>query len=567
MVVMAFIFSFSCGGFRFRVAFCQLETLRHCPSQEISSTLTALPRMSEETYGHILQRIDPEKWEYACHIFRFLTVPARPLYVQELAEIFTIRAVGETTGIPDFNPRWRQQDAESAVLSARSSSIPVVKVGEQVVQFSHVLEFLTSTRLQEQYSTCPSQYYMLPRSAHTLVAKACLSVLLRLNPRIHRNSVKRMFPLATYAAKHWVSHAQLGDISSLIDDGMDRLFDKDKPHFAAWIWVYNIDNPSGPHMGSTTPEIPETAPLYYAALCGFLVMVKRLVESHSEDVDTRGHGGGTPLHAALRNCHSDVALLLLEHNADPNSRDSRDETPLQIVSRQGDTEAIQSLLGRGGNLEAKDKNNETSLSLASGKGNLEAARLLLKHGAGVDQRVVLGRTALHVAVEHGHYSIVDLLLNNGANVDAQDRHRRTPLHLAADQGDAHIARLLLQRGANADARDLSQLTPLHKASSGGQAAAVQLLLDYNTDVNADDEEGWTALHLAAYNGYLDVGELLIAHGAICDSKNHDGNTPLHIALANHHTKIAELLVASQQESPKGLKRGYQEEHTLIISVG
>jgi len=543
MVVMTSIFSFSWREFRFRLGFCQLETLGHCPSQDISSALTALPRTSEVTYEHILQRIDPEKWEYAYHIFQFLTISTRPLYLQELTEIFAIRTIGDTIRIPDFNP--------------------------QVVQLSHfsVQEFLMSTRFRDQCSTYPSQYYVLPRPAHTLVAKACLSVLLRLSPRIHKNSIKRMFPLATYAAKHWVGHAQLGDTSLLIDDGMDRLFDKDKSHFAAWIWVYNIDNPSGPQMDSTTPEIPETAPLYYAALCGFLVMVKRLVSSHLGDVNTLGRGGGTPLHAALRNCHSEVALLLLEHNADPNSRDSRDETPLQIVSRQGDIKIIQSLIDRGANLEAKNKDNETSLSLASGKGILEAARLLLKHGAGVDQRVVFGRTALHVAVEHGHCDVVDLLLNKGANVDAQDRHRRTPLHLAADQGDARIARLLLQRCANADARDLSQLTPLHIASSGGQVEAVQLLLDYSADVNAGDEEGWTALHLVAYNGYLDVGELLLAHGAVCDSKNHDGHTPLHVALTNHHTKIAELLVASQQESPKGLQQGYQEEHTLIISVG
>ena len=570
MAVMTFIFSSSYDEFRFRLAFCQLETLRHCPSLEISSTLTALPRTLEESYERILQRIDLEKWEYAYRIFQLLTVSARPLHVEELAEVFAISFDEETTGIPEFNPRWRPQNAELAVLSTCSSLIAVVNAhGERQVHFSHfsVQEFLTSNRLRDLCPTSLSQYYVLPWSAHTLFAKACLSVLLRLNSHIHKNSIKGMFPLAAYAAKHWVRHAQLGDTSLLIEDGMDRLFDKDKSHFAAWIWVYNMDNPSGPHMDSTTPGIPETAPLYYAALCGFLDMVKRLVGSHPEDVNTLGRDGGTPLHAALRNCHSDVALLLLEHNADPNSRDSRDETPLQIASRQGDIKVIRSLIGRRADLDAKNKDNETPLSLASGKGALEAARVLLNHGASVDQRVVLGRTALHVAVEHGHHSIIHLLLNNSANVDAQDRRRRTPLHLAVDQGDVRIARLLLQRGANADAREVAKLTPLHIASSGGQVAIAQLLLDYRANVNADDGEGWTALHLAAYNGYLDVGELLLGHGAACDSKNYDGNTPLHVALANHHTKIAELLVASEQESPKRLKEEYQEEHTLIISVG
>jgi len=67
---------------------------------------------------------------------------------------------------------------------------------------------------------------------------------------------------------------------------------RDNSRFAAWIWVYDIDNPSGPHMGSTQPQIPETAPLYYAAFCGFLDVVKRLV--NPQDVETLGRDGDTP---------------------------------------------------------------------------------------------------------------------------------------------------------------------------------------------------------------------------------------------------------------------------------
>ena len=546
-IVMTWL-SFSCDGFRFRWAFCQLETLRRCPLQRIPYALKALPRTLDETYERTLQGIDEEKWEYAHRIFQFLTVSARPLYVQELAEVFAIsidEEKSQATGIPDFNPRWRQPDAESAVLSACPSLIAVVKIdGEQVIQFSHfsVQEFLTSDRLRDQCSIRLSQFHVLPRPAHTFFAKACLSVLLQLNSHIHKGSIKGMFPLATYAAEHWVSHAQRGDVS-LIGDGMDHLFETDKPQFAAWIWVYNIDSPSGPHLERTHPGIPETAPLYYAALCGFLDMVKRLVESHPNDVTTLGRDGGTPLHAALRNGHSDVALLLLRHKADANARDNRDETPLQIASRLGDTKAMQSLIDGGANLDAKNRDNETPLSLASRNGKLEAARLLLKNGASVDHQVTFGRTALHVAAEHGHYPIALLLLNNGANVDAQEKNLRTPLHVAADSdhGKAAVTRLLLQRGAKVDAREASQLTPLHMASSGGQLETARLLLDFRADVNAGDGEGWTALHLAAYNGYLQIAQLLLSRGAALESKNNDENTPSQLASAGQHTEIVQIL--------------------------
>jgi ankyrin repeat protein len=534
----------SCDDFRFRWAFCQLETLRRCPLQKIRSTLDALPRTLDETYERTLQGIDEKKWEYACRIFQFLTISERPLYVQELAEVFAISINEKTTGIPEFNPRWREPDAESALLSACPSLIAVVKdsknYGERVVQFSHfsVQDFLTSDRLQR--SPRLSRYYILPRSAHTLFAKVCLSVLLQLNSRIHKYSVKGMFPLANYAAQYWVSHAQRGDVS-LIEDGMVRLFDKHRSHFAAWIWVYNIDNPSGPHMDGTHPGIPETAPLYYAAFSGFLYMVERLAALHLDDVNTLGRDGGTPLHAALRNGHSDVALLLLRYNANTNAPDSRDETPLHIASRRGDIDAIRFLFDLGANLNAKNRDNETPLSLATRNGSVDAAQLLLEHGADLHHQVALGWTPLHVAAEHGHNDIANLLLDYGANVDVRDRDYRTPLHLAADQGKVGVAKLLLKRGADVNAREVSQLTPLHMASSGGQVESARLLLDFGADVNASDGDGWTPLHLAAYNGHLQVGELLVGHGAVRDGENEDGCTPFRLASEGQHTEIAQML--------------------------
>jgi len=541
IIVVTIHITFSYDGFRFRWAFCQLETLRRCPLQKIPTALRQLPKTLDETYERTLQDIAEEKWGYAHRIFQLLAVSARPLHVQELAEVFAISVDEETT---EFNPRWRPKNAESAVLSACSSLIAVVRAhGEKQVQFSHfsVQEFLTSNRLRDQRCTRLSQYYILPRPAHTFFAKACLSVLLQLTPRVHKNSVKAMFPLATYAAEHWVGHAQRGDVSSLTGDEIGRLFE-DTSHFAAWIWVYDMDNPSGPHMDRTHPGIPETGPLYYAALCGLPDTVKRLVDSRPEDVNTRGRDGGTPLHAAIRNGHSDVALLLLVNDADLHARDNQGETPLHVASRQGDVKVMKDLIDCRANLDATNRDNETALSLASMDGRLEAARLLLKHGAHVDQQVSLGRTALHVASENGHRGIVLSLLHNAANVNALERNLRTPLHLAADQGKVGVARLLLQRGANVNAQEVLQLTPLHMASSQGEVETTKFLLDSGADVDTEDGEGWTALHLAAYNGYLEVGKLLLARGAICDSKNNDGNTPLQLALDSHHAEIAQILL-------------------------
>jgi len=103
------------------------------------------------------------------------------------------------------------EDQEEAVLSACSSLVAVVKVdGSSVVQFSHpsVKEFLTSSRLAAS-SERVSFYHVSLEPAHTTLAQACFGVLLRLDNQITRDSIKE-YPLAEYAARHWIDHANYG---------------------------------------------------------------------------------------------------------------------------------------------------------------------------------------------------------------------------------------------------------------------------------------------------------------------------------------------------------------------
>jgi len=527
---------------RFRWAHCQLESLRRCPLQRIRKVLEELPKTLDETYERTLQGIDEEKWECAYHIFQFLTVAARPLRIEELAEVFAMRANRETTGIPEFNARWRPANAEEAVLAACPSLITVTinVFGEKIVQFSHfsVQEFLTGNRLA---SSTLSRYHVLPRHAHTFLAKACLSILLRLSTRLHKGSVKKMFPLVTYAAEHWVGHAHHGDASCLVDDGMERLFDENQPYFAAWLWVYDIDNPSGRHMAHTHPEKPEVAPLYYASSCGFRGMVKRLVDAHPQDVNTQGRNGRTPLHVALRNGHSEVALFLLQHCAKANVKDSQHQTPLHIASQQGYTEVIRSLITHGVDANAEDRGNETPLSLASRYGRLDAILLLLQHGADANHRGPSGKTPLHVASTNGHHEVTRLLLNNGADPNVQDRYLQAPLHLASDRGCLVVASVLIEHGAHVDAKDGRGWTPLHMASSGGQVEAARLLLENGADVNAEEQDGWTALHLAAYNGHHRVVGLLLQRGADPHTQNKEGNTAYQVVSESNAAAQAEAV--------------------------
>jgi len=143
------------------------------------------------------------------------------------------------------------------------------------------------------------------------------------------------FPLALYAAKHWVEHARFEDVSSYIQDGMDLLFDKDNPHFAIWVWVCNMDEYCSESIYTACPEQLDAVPLYYAALCGFRGLVERLLTAHTQDLNAEGGAYRAPLNVALAKGHLDIVLFLLDRGADGQNGGEMDQTGLYIASSSG----------------------------------------------------------------------------------------------------------------------------------------------------------------------------------------------------------------------------------------
>jgi hypothetical protein len=129
-------------------------------------------------------------------------------------------------GVPKLKPGWRWEDQERALLTSCPSSIAIVDAGlSRVVQFSHfsVKEYLTSARLATS-SQDVSRYHIVLEPAHTIMAQACVSVLLQLDDRNEQNDAGENAPLAGYAANYWVNHAQFEDVVSRIK-GIEYLFD------------------------------------------------------------------------------------------------------------------------------------------------------------------------------------------------------------------------------------------------------------------------------------------------------------------------------------------------------
>ena len=400
----------------------------------------------------------------------------RPLRLSELAEVLAFDFDEAPGGIPKLNVDWRREDQERAVLSTCSSLITIVRDDndERVVQFSHfsVKEFLTSDRLAIAAEDI-SFYHIDLGPAHTILAQACLAILLRLDDSTVK-AITQQFPLAEYALKHWIEHALFENASLHIKDGIEDLFDAEKPHFSRWIRLRS--KTADFYLSPDHDMRHEAAPIYYAAFCGFRDVVEKLSREHPEHVNTMGGYFGTAMHAASRRNHLKVVQSLLRHGADVNAHGRWGRTPLMFASEWGQLEVVQWLLEHGADVNAKEDDSWTSLHLAASLGHFEVVRTLLKHNADTSIRNNIEWTPLHVASSLGRVDIVRLLLNHGADSMARDRDRRTSLHEASSWGHLDVARLLLEHGAEVDAENNMGRTAYQFALDQGHDEVVQLLL-------------------------------------------------------------------------------------------
>jgi ankyrin repeat protein len=508
--------------------FCQLETLRHCLPPSVRRTLNELPESLDETYERVLKEIKKPNRDHARRLLQCLVAAVRPFGVKELAEVLAVDFDDEE-GIPKLKPNWRWEDQEQAILTSCSSLITVVETGDsRVVQFSHfsVKEYLTSERLATS-SGDVSRYHVDLRPAHTILAEACMSVLLQPEDHVEENGVGRSSPLAGYAAQHWVTHAQFEGVSSFLRKAMEDLFDLDKPYFPAWLQLHNID--TYPDSESSlywfaVSKGSNASPLYYAALCGFQDLVEHLVVKYPQHVDNSNGCYMKPLIAALAGRHFQTAKLLGYHGARANVSGKDGRIPLHSATWYGDLEIVQVLLDYEADVNARDPNNWTPIHYLS-EGNpppetphnnpelLSAiARLLLEHGAEVNARTNSGLAPLHVAAQYGRVEVARVLLDHGANVGAEDDEGRTPIYVAANYGRAKVAHMLLEHGANVGAGDNNGKTPLYAAVEHRNVEVVRVLLEHGANVGAGDNEGRTPFQIASAKGYDEIMKLLSEHG-------------------------------------------------------
>jgi len=313
---------------------CQLEYLGDCLPGRIQQALDELPDTLDGTYERTLREIKDTNWEFARRLLLSVAVVSRPLQVEELADILAFDF--KAGPIPKFREDWRLEDPLEAVLSTCSTLLSLVNVSNsQVIQFSHfsVKEFLTSVRFAERRDTISRHYHIAMTPAHTLIAQACLGILLHLDEDVTRDSVKG-FPLAKYAAEHWFEHARLEGVSQNLDEGMKQLFDPCKVHLTVWVGIRDPVHLGWRDYQSKRPSGPNGTPLHYATFCGLHAVVKFLATDRPQDVHARdAYDKSTPLHLASIRGYVEDARVLIEHGADPTAQNKDGLTPLHEASK------------------------------------------------------------------------------------------------------------------------------------------------------------------------------------------------------------------------------------------
>jgi ankyrin repeat protein len=420
----------------------------------IRETLKELPTTLDDTYEQTLKGIPEKKKKYAHRLFQCLVAAIRPLYVEELAEIFAIE-FDQDDAARNLIEGWRLDNPQEAVLSACSTLITVIDndEGSNIVQFSHfsVKEFLISDRLRTSEVGKIRPYHITLNAAHTLLAQACLTVLLKLDEEIDKKRLAT-FPLAFYAAQHWLDHAKYDDVEPRVQGAMEELFDPTKPYLASWVWIHDVDWPWGQNTIDTLPDnpsVPGATALYYAVLCGLCGLAKYLISTRGEDVNAKCGRKRTPLSAASYGGHFNAVSLLLDHGADVNITNKRGRSPLCAAYRGRHLDVMRLLLERGAAPDVKYDQYGPTIHHASSYGQAEAVRLLLQHQADVNATGKMKYTPLHWASCQGHTNIVQILLEHGADINALSVVG-TPWYLASRGGhlSSEVARLLLARGAD-----------------------------------------------------------------------------------------------------------------------
>jgi hypothetical protein len=433
---------------------CQLDTLGKCCNRaKLRKSLASLPRTLDQTYDRILTAISEEYAEYAMRILQWLTFSARPLSVEEVAEVVAIDVARD----PAFDCDEVLEDPLEA-LNICSSLVTITTnevnrrsgSAQRIVALAHysVQEYLVSDRIRQGSA---KQYSMQEAKCQSVITRGSLKYLMQLQEPLEEETLQ-VFALARYSAEFWSSHLRkTGDEGEQASQLAMSLMAREKPAYLTWIQLHDPDRSwEGTNLEKSLDSVP--MPLYYAALLGFSTVTRLLLDAGA-DVNAQGGLFGNALQAASLRGYEQIVKMLLDAGADFNAQGGDYGNALQAASAGGYEQIVKTLLNAGANVNAQGGFYGNALQAASLGGHEQIVKTLLNAGAVVNAQGGVFGNALQAASEGGHEQIVKTLLNAGAEVNAQGGEYGNALQAASFGGHEQIVKMLLDAGAHQHQED------------------------------------------------------------------------------------------------------------------
>jgi len=563
---------------RFRWAVCQLDILGSCVTRpQLRKALHSLPKDLDATYERILCNIDDSNVAYALKILQWLTFSARPLSLEEIAEVVAIDVHDD----PRFDPE-RRLAAPRDVMTICSSLITID--GEEIVDYKvekverytpvrlahfSVKEYLVSDRVCIGKA---SGYSIRESESIAVIAEDCLAYVLYFDvadvctpqkvdeptyPAVRSEYLtpehRSEFPLALYAAQYWTLHAQTAERNGTTETcslTLELLCSADEA-FNNWVHLCisnNLSFTSALEMGRRLEREFLLSPLHYVSLIGLAKTVRLFLEKgYDADATLKTISGEiSVLCAACMGGDPSVVEILLDNRAVINPYNSNEiVAPLYQASEFGHEEVVRLLLGSGANASAQGGQYYTALQAASRIPHVKIVQLLIDNGADVHAQGGKFHSALHAASAAGSIEIVQLLIERGADVNAQGGYCGNALQAALARSSWDIAQLLIEKGANVNAQGGKYGNALQAASFAGSMEIVQLLIEKGADVTAQGGEFGNALQAAAASDCWDSIEkvrLLIEKGADVNAQGGEYGNALQAASYGGLKEIVQLLM-------------------------
>jgi ankyrin repeat protein len=521
----------------------------------LRKSLTTLPQTLDQTYDRILTAISEQDRDCAMRILQWLTFSARPMSVEEIAEVVAIDVARD----PAFDRDEVLEDPLEA-LNICSSLVTISTVQSDpdklIISLAHysVREYLVSDRIKQGPAR---QYTMKEGQCHGVIMDGCLKYLVQLRQPLSEDVIQ-ISALARYAAEYWSSHlGQTGEDIERWSQSATGLMSTEHSAYLIWIQLYNPDNPwMRPDPKKDLKSV--AAPLYYAALLGMNTITKLLLKEGAE-VNTPGGRYGNALHAAAVKGHKQVVETLLKVGADIDAQSGNYGNPLQAASYEGHKPIVQMLLLNKADVNAQGGKYGNALQSASAAGHWKIVQLLLDNSADVNMRGGLYNSALNAAAAESHTDIVRLLLENGAEISQHDVQRKGVMHYATNSAycTLSLVKLLLSQDAPTNTTDIDNMTPLYYSVKFNHESIVGLLLDnsmsidagvhrkswsrktdttYQVSITASEPDisctatGLTLLHFAALTGNSAMTEFLLKRGADPNALSRYNESPTHLTL-------------------------------------